>query len=147
VNISVTHVVNPTTLEDEFHALVEYIEHKLQEQNNKKLEAQWWEECEKRIVEYMDNKMHNFDVIVAPKIEQMKWGWHQLFDIFTTIPTLRALASNFSWTHSNNEAITICDGIYNMERVGMFYPIPWCARFLKLYTFSKRLQIPLAHSL
>jgi hypothetical protein len=147
VNISVTHVVNPTTLEDEFHALVEYIEHKLQERNNKKLEAQWWEECEKRIVEYMDNKMHNFDVIVAPKIEQRKWGWHPLFDIFITIPTLRALASNFSWTHSNNEAITICDGIYNMERVGMFYPIPWCARFLKLYTFSKGLQIPLAHSL
>jgi hypothetical protein len=70
VNIFVTHVVNLATLADEFHALVEYIEHKLLEQNNKKLEAQWWEELEKRIVEYMDNKMHNFDAIVAPKIEQ-----------------------------------------------------------------------------
>jgi hypothetical protein len=34
-----------------------------------------------------------------------------------------------------------------MERVGMFYPVPWCARFLKLYTFSKGLHIPLVHSL
>jgi hypothetical protein len=60
---------------------------------------------------------------------------------------LKALAPNFPWTHNNNETITICDGIYNMERVGMFYPIPWCARFLKLYTFSKGLHIPLVHSL
>ncbi len=76
MNIFVTHVVNPATLEDEFHALVEYIEHKLLKRNNKKLEAQWWEEHDKRILGYMDNKMHNFDVIVVPKIEQRKWGWH-----------------------------------------------------------------------
>ncbi len=105
------------------------------------------EEREKRIVKYMDNKMHNFDAIVAPKIKWRKWGWHLLFDIFTTILALKALAPNFPWTHNNNEAITICDGIYNMERVGMFYLVPWCARFLKLYTFSKGLHIPLVHSL
>ncbi len=87
MNVFVNHVVNPATSEDEFHALVEYIEHKLLEQNNKKLEAQLWEDHEKRIVEYVDNKMHNFDAIVAPGIEQRKWGWHPLFKIFTTIPT------------------------------------------------------------
>jgi len=38
--------MNPATLEDEFHTLVEYIEHKLFKQNNEKLEAQWWEERE-----------------------------------------------------------------------------------------------------
>jgi hypothetical protein len=91
--------------------------------------------------------MHNFDAIVAPKIEQRKWGWHPLFDIFTTILALKALAPNFPWTHSNNEAITICDGTYNMEKVGMFYPIPWCARFLRLCTFSKGLHTPRAHPL
>ncbi len=147
MNIFVSHVVNLATLEDEFHALVEYIEHKLLEQNNKKLEAQWWEEREKRIVEYVDNKMHNFDAIVAPKIERRKWGLHPLFDIFTTIHALKALVLNFPWTHSNNEGITICDGICNMERVGMFYPIPWCAKFLRLYTFSKGLHTPLMHPL
>jgi hypothetical protein len=70
-----------------------------------------------------------------------------LFDIFTTILALRALALTFLWTHSNKEAITICDGIYNMERVGMFYPVPWCVRFLRLYTFSKGLNILLIHPL
>jgi hypothetical protein len=47
VNIFDTHVVNPATLEDEFHALVEYIEHKLLKRNNKKLEAQWWRSVKK----------------------------------------------------------------------------------------------------
>jgi hypothetical protein len=28
-----------------------------------------------------------------------------------------------------------------MERVGMFYPVPWYARFLKLYTFSTGINI------
>jgi hypothetical protein len=51
VNIFVSHVVNLATSEDEFHTLIEYIEHNLLEQNNKKLEAQCWEEHEKRIVE------------------------------------------------------------------------------------------------
>jgi len=129
-------VVNLTTLEDEFRALVEYIEHKLLEQNNKKFEAQWWEEHEKRILKYVDKKMHNFDAVVVLEVEQRKWGWHPLFDIFTIIPTLRAFVSTFPWTHSNNEVLTICEGIYNMERVGMFYLAPWCARFLRLYTFS-----------
>jgi hypothetical protein len=133
VNISINHVVNPATSEDEFHALVEYIEHKLLEWNNKKLEAQWWEECEKKIVEYVDSKMHNFDVVVVRKIERKKWGWHPLFDIFTTILALKA--------------ITICDGICNMEWIGMFYLVPWCAKFMRLYIFSKGLHIPLVHRL
>jgi hypothetical protein len=34
-----------------------------------------------------------------------------------------------------------------MERVGMFYLVPWSIRFLKLYTFSKRLHVPLVHPL
>ncbi len=129
------------------HALVEYIEHKLLERYNKKLEAQWWEEHEKKILEYMDKKMHNFDAVVVLKVERRKWGWHQLFDIFTTILALKALTLTFPWTHSNNEAITICDGIYNMERVGMFYPVPWCVKFRRLYTFSKGLNIPLMYPL
>jgi hypothetical protein len=29
----------------------------------------------------------------------------------------------------------------------MFYPIPWCAKFLRLYTFSKGLHTPLMHPL
>jgi hypothetical protein len=91
--------------------------------------------------------MHGFDVVVAPQLEQRKWGWHSLFDIFTTILALRAFAPTFPWTHNINEAITICNEIFNMERVGMFYPIPWCVRFLRLYTFLKGLNIPLIHPL
>jgi hypothetical protein len=74
-----------------------------------------------KIVEYVDNRMHNFDV-VALEIEQRKWGWHPFFDIFTIVHALKALAPNFPWTHNNNEAITICDGIYNMERVWNVLP-------------------------
>ncbi len=81
------------------------------------------------------------------EVEWRKWGWHPLFDIFTTIPSLWVLAPTFPWTHNNNEAITICDRIYNMERVGMFYPMPWCVRFLKFYTFSRGINIPLVHPL
>jgi hypothetical protein len=34
-----------------------------------------------------------------------------------------------------------------MERVRMFYLVPWCAMFFRLYTFSKGLHIPLLHPL
>jgi hypothetical protein len=39
--------------------------------------------------------MHNFDAVVALEIKQRKWGWHPLFDIFTIVLTLNALAPNF----------------------------------------------------
>jgi hypothetical protein len=64
-----------------------------------------------------------------------------------TIPSLHVLAPTFIWTHKNNEAMIICDGICNMERVGIFYPVLWCASFLRLYTFSKGINIPLVHPL
>jgi hypothetical protein len=140
-------VVNLATSNDEFNKLIDYIESKLFEQDNKKLEAQWWGECEKRISKHVDNKMRDFDAIVAPKVERRKWGWHPLFHIFTTIPSLWAFAPIFPWTHNNNEAMTIGDRIYNMERVGMFYLVLWCARFLKFYTLSRRINIPLIHPL
>jgi len=89
----------------------------------------------KKIVTYIENKMQNFDQVVALEVEWRKWSWHPLFHIFTTIPSLQALVPTFFWTHNNNEAITICDGISNMERVGVFYPMLWCARFFRLYTF------------
>jgi hypothetical protein len=34
-----------------------------------------------------------------------------------------------------------------MERVGMFYLVPWCVRFFRVYIFSKGLNIPLIHPL
>jgi hypothetical protein len=29
-----------------------------------------------------------------------------------------------------------------MKKVGMFYPMPWCARFFRFYTFSRRINMP-----
>jgi hypothetical protein len=143
----VSHVINPATSDNELKTLVEYVEYKLLKQYNEKLKAQWREECERRIVTYIENKMQKIDGIVALKVEQKKWNWHPLFHIFTTIPSLWALAPTFPWTHNNNEDITICDEICNMERVSIFYPMPWCVRFLSLYTLSKRIKIPLVHLL
>jgi hypothetical protein len=89
----------------------------------------------------------DFDGIFVSEVDWRKWGWHLLFDIFTTIPYLQALAPTFPWTHNNNEAITICDKICNMEMVGMFYLVSWYERFLKLHTFSRGTNIPLIHPL
>ncbi len=44
------------------------------------------------IFEHVDNKMWDFDAVVALEVEQRKWGWHPLFHTFTTIPFLQALA-------------------------------------------------------
>jgi hypothetical protein len=60
---------------------------------------------------------------------------------------LRALAPTLPWTHNNNEAMTIGDRIYNMEMVGVLYLVLWFARFLRLYTFSRGINIPLVHPL
>jgi hypothetical protein len=57
MNMVVNHVINLATLDNEFKTLVEYVEYKLLEQDDKKLEAQWWEEQEKKIATYVENKM------------------------------------------------------------------------------------------
>ncbi len=78
--------MNPSTLKDKFIALVEYIEVKLLKLDNKKLEAQWWQDHEKKIARYLEKKMHDFDGIVAPKVQQRKWGkLVAILDIFTII--------------------------------------------------------------
>jgi hypothetical protein len=41
------------------------------------------------IATYVENKMQNFDQIVVPKVERRKWGWHPIFHIFMTIPSLQ----------------------------------------------------------
>ncbi len=76
--------MNLATSNDEFNKLISYIEYKLFKWDNKMFEAQWWEECEKRIYEHVDNKMWNFDAVIL-EVEWRKWGWQPLFDIFTTI--------------------------------------------------------------
>jgi hypothetical protein len=81
-------VVNPTTSYHEFNKLIDYIEYKLLEQDNTKLETWWWEEHEKKIFKHVDNKMWDFDGVVALEVERRKWGWHPWFDIFTTIPSI-----------------------------------------------------------
>jgi hypothetical protein len=77
IGIFVSHIVNPSTLKNKFITLVEYIEYKLLKLDNKKLEAQWWQDCEKKIAQYVGKKMHDFDGIVVPKVERRKWAcWH-----------------------------------------------------------------------
>jgi hypothetical protein len=43
--------------------------------------------------------------------------------------------------------MTIGDKIYNMESVGMFYLASWCVKCLRLYKFSRGINIPLVHPL
>jgi hypothetical protein len=59
----------PMTSNNELKTLVEYIEYKLFERVNKKLEAKWWEEREKRIATNVENRMQGFDQVVALEVE------------------------------------------------------------------------------
>jgi hypothetical protein len=79
MNMFVSHVINPATLDNEFKTLVEYVEYKLLKWDNKKLETQQWEEHEKKFATYVENKMQDFDGVVDLEVEQRKWGWHPLF--------------------------------------------------------------------
>jgi hypothetical protein len=72
--MDVNHVINLATLNNKFKTLVEYVEYKLFKWNNKKLEAQWWEEREKRIALYVENKMQDFDQVVTLEVEGRKRG-------------------------------------------------------------------------
>jgi hypothetical protein len=69
MSMAINHVINPTTLNNKFKTLVEYVEYKLLEWDNKKLEAQWWEEHENKIVTYIENKMQDFDQVVVLEVE------------------------------------------------------------------------------
>jgi hypothetical protein len=43
----------------------------------------------------VDNKMWDFNGIFALEVEQRKWGWHPLFDIFITTPSLFTFGPTF----------------------------------------------------
>ncbi len=59
----VGHIMNPEIVDDEFTSLVEYIKYKLLEPDNQKLEAQWGKEHVKKMVDYIDRQMQDFDIL------------------------------------------------------------------------------------
>jgi hypothetical protein len=124
--------MKPKTMDEEFTSFVEYIIYKLLEQNKQKLEAQWAKEH----VEKMDKQMQDFDILHATNVEERKWGWHAFYHLITSIHALQHLAPTFPWAHNQEETTSLYnDVVCNMKRLQMFDPMPWSARFLKLYLF------------
>jgi len=60
-------------------------------------------------------KLQDWEALVAPHLERITWGWHLMFQIFTTIPLLQGLLSQFPWTHSKEEALKVALTICNMQ--------------------------------
>jgi len=65
----VNNAINLAILDNEFKTLVEYVKYKLLERYNKKFKAQWWDKREKMIATYVENKMQDFDQVVALEVE------------------------------------------------------------------------------
>ncbi len=92
--------------------------------------------------------MQYFDILHATKVEQRKWGWRPFYHLFNSIHALQLFAPTFPFTHNQEKTISLYDDVVcNMKRLHMFYPMPWSARFLKLYLFSRGLQSTLMHPL
>jgi hypothetical protein len=73
MSMDVSHVINPSTLNNKFKTLVEYVEYKLLEWNNKTwspmVGGAWKKDCY-----YVENKMQDFDQVVILEVEGRKWG-------------------------------------------------------------------------
>jgi hypothetical protein len=90
------------------------------------------------MADYIDKQMQDFDVLHATKVKERKWGWHPFYHLFTSIHALQCLAPTFPWAHNQEETTSLYDDVMcSMKRLQMFDPMPWYARFLKLYLFSK----------
>lgn len=96
ININVSHVVNPSTLEDEFITLVQHIEYKLFKRNNKKLETQWWRDHKKGLYIMHRTKWMTLMELLLQKLNKRINGvdTHFLTSFF---------CPPFPWTHNNNQ--------------------------------------------
>jgi hypothetical protein len=96
--------MNPEIVDEEFTSLVVYMNYKLLERNNQKLEAQWAKKHVEKMVDYIDRQMQDFDILHAIEVEERKWGWCPFYHMFTSIHALQHLAPIFPWAHNQVEA-------------------------------------------
>ncbi len=89
--ICVECVRNPVTMDEEFQALVEYVEHQLLVKANMALYATWGKKKPQKVEEYVKKKMQEWEALVPPHLKHITWGWHLMFQILTIVPLLQGL--------------------------------------------------------
>jgi hypothetical protein len=75
-------------MDEEFQALVEYVEHQFLFKVKMAFDAAWKEKKAHKVEKYMKNKMQDCEALVVFCLKCITWGWHPIFQIFTTIPLL-----------------------------------------------------------
>jgi hypothetical protein len=91
---------------EEFQALVEYVEHQLLVKASMAFDATWKKKRPKKL-NSMLKKMQDWEALVALHLKHITWGWHLMFQIFTTIPLLQGFLPQFPWTHNKEEALKV----------------------------------------
>jgi hypothetical protein len=75
-------------MDEEFHALIEYVEYKLFVKKIMGLEVQWKDERQEKVDEFVNKKMATWEEAIAPHLEYITWGWHPMYYIMTNVPLL-----------------------------------------------------------
>jgi hypothetical protein len=88
------------TMDKEFQALVEYVEHQFLIKVNMALDATWKGKKAQKVKKYVKKKMQDWEALVAFDLECITWGWHLMFQIFTTLPLLQGFLPYFPWMHN-----------------------------------------------
>ncbi len=106
-------------------------------QHGKKKGPKSWIVCEK--------KMQDWEALVVPHLKRITWGWHFMFQIFTTIPLLQGFLPQFLSTHGKEEALKVASTICNMQMPSLLWPIPWTILIIKMFMFARGFREPLSH--
>lgn len=145
VKESVGRLISHETSNVEFEALVAYVDYRQALRASKKMLEYWHDMRAIKVVEFVKENMKAFDATVAPKIEEINWGWHPIYHILIGASFAKDILPPLPWLHTSEEGLSICKALCSMNMIEKVTHVPWSVMFLKMFTFCGGNSYPLSH--
>ncbi len=99
----VKRMQNLAIVDEKFQALIEYVKHQFLVKMNMALDATWKEKKAEKVEKYVEKKLQDWEALVTLCLECITWGWHPMFQIFTTVSILQGFLPYFPWMHNKRK--------------------------------------------
>ena len=145
IKASVGRLLSCETFDVEFEALVSYVDYRQALGASKKMLDYWHDMRAAKVAEFVKENMEAFDASVAPKIEEINWGWHPMYHILLGANFVKEFLPPLPWLHTSKEGFLICKTLCSMDMIEKVTHVPWSIMFLKMFIFCNGNSYPLSH--
>ncbi len=134
-SLSLLSMFTIDTMDEEFQALIKYVEHKLLVKKIMGLEIQWEDKRQQKVNEFVTKKMVVWEQAIAFHREHITWGWHPMYHIMTIVPLLQTIYHQ-SHGHTINLRLILWQQQFAMEKTNSLQPTPFTMMLLKTFMFA-----------